>query len=345
LLPISSRHLIFHHFTTENPVTSTQDEARRLLSHHVATHGTNKAMAVLADIQLHGRGTQGRKWERGQQRRRQQQEEEEAEMTASSTTKTNPMMTSDGNMYLTVCIPFDRVPVFITLLPLQIGVLVAERLNHIVHACSNNSNSERQQSQLPAAVTVKWPNDVLIREQKISGTLIENAWIEMDGSTTTTAAASSSWLLIGVGINVASAPYDLSNSPGKQTRSAVCLQDVCNDQDDPIRLPDSTAWILGQDIASALADWVYVEEDEGVKDSTMMTTNTQKLERGRKVIQNWLQYAEFQKTYELRGRVVDEEQGGYQGERVITLGIQGDGQLRVKGADGRERLLVADYLF
>jgi biotin-(acetyl-CoA carboxylase) ligase len=203
-----------------------------------------------------------------------------------------------------------------------------------------DGTQQQQQQQQQRIVTVKWPNDVLIRDHKISGTLIENAWIDGTNDNTT---HGSSWLLIGVGINVASAPYDLSNSPGKQVRSAICLQNVCQEH----RLPESTAWILGRDIASALADWVYEDDHDndknGEQDSS--TSNHKKVERGRKVIENWLQYAEFHKTYELRGRVVDEEQGGYQGERVITLGIQDDGQLRVQGADGRERLLVADYLF
>ena len=65
-----SPHLIFHHLKDDVSVESTQEEARRLLRERQRNLGSawkskNQALAVLADIQLHGRGTQGRKWERG----------------------------------------------------------------------------------------------------------------------------------------------------------------------------------------------------------------------------------------------------------------------------------------
>jgi len=43
--------------------------------------------------------------------------------------------------------------------------------------------------------------------------------------------------------------------------------------------------------------------------------------------------------------VKDEDEGRHRGEMVVPIDIQYDGQLLVRGEDGRERLLVADYMF
>jgi len=309
-----SPNVVFHHLT--DPVESTQDESRRLLLNHT---NTNKALAVLADIQTRGRGTQGRKWERGG--------------------GSNISSSSDGNLYLTVSLPLDRIPVTLTLLPLQIGVLVAERISKLMAACASSSGGAAAASATASAapkVTVKWPNDVLVNDQKISGTLIENENVPQPGTTaadhdSSRNATTTTWLLIGIGINVATAPRDLSFSPGKQVRPACCIQDFCPSS----LLPAGTALALGQDLARALADWALAGDD----------TVENKMERERQIRDRWISYAEFGQEYELRGQTVDEENGGYEGERVVTVGIQADGQLRVRGADGRERNLVADYLF
>jgi len=57
----SSPSLTIHYM--EEPVGSTQDEARRLLKER--RDEENKCLAVVADEQTMGRGTQGRKWESG----------------------------------------------------------------------------------------------------------------------------------------------------------------------------------------------------------------------------------------------------------------------------------------
>ena len=325
-----SPNVVFHHLT--DPVESTQDESRRLLQQqqqqHNKNHTNNKAVAVLADIQTRGRGTQGRKWERG----------DGGSSTASS---------SDGNLYLTVSLPLDRIPVTLTLLPLQIGVLVAERISKLMAACASSGGGAASTTAAAATaatapkVTVKWPNDVLVNDQKISGTLIENENVPQQGTTadgtSSNATTTTTWLLIGIGVNVASAPRDLSPSPGKQVRPACCIQDFCHSL-----LPAGTALALGQDLASALADWAYASGDD---DNNTNSSVENKMERERQIRERWISFAEFGQEYELRGQRVDEENGGYQGERVVTVGIQADGQLRVRGADGRERNLVADYLF
>jgi BirA family biotin operon repressor/biotin-[acetyl-CoA-carboxylase] ligase len=318
-------NLIWHHIT--EPIGSTQDEIRKILQENKISN--EKAIAVVADIQLNGRGTQGRRWEMGD----------------IDSTLGDENHRKDNNLYMTVGIPLDRVPIQITLLPLQIGVFVAERVSYLIEMCqtisvpdnpANDHASDKIQMKFPK-VTVKWPNDVLVDQRKISGTLIETETVSYDNSS----SYGTSWMLIGIGINVATAPRNLMSShrPGKHIRPPCCIQDFCDasfNQMDGIhatRLPSNTATILGQDLASAIADWVLNEHtvDKAVQEEQL--------------IQQWRAFAEWGVQYELRGRVVDEEHGGYEGERVTTIGIERDGQLRVRGADGRERLLVADYLF
>jgi biotin-(acetyl-CoA carboxylase) ligase len=206
--------------------------------------------------------TQGRNWERG------------IETTSDGSTTT----TSDGNLYLTVCIPMASVPATITLLPLQIAVLVAQRVAKLVAAASSLSGQPSSDKH----VKVKWPNDVLIAGHKVSGTLIENE-IGPDGQT---------WLLIGIGVNVLTAPR---NIVGK--RKAGCLQDYCTEQ----QLAANTATILGTDIAMAIADWIMLE-----KVKTDRSDET--------IVQNWRTWVDLGQPYELRGAVVDAD--GHDGEIV-----------------------------
>lgn len=311
-----SPHLIWHH--CKEPIGSTQDEARRLLHQQ---HPMEKALAVFADIQLEGRGTQGRRWERG-------------DAFSSDAQK-------DGNLYLTVCIPQNMIPITITLLPLQIGVFVAERILRLIDFCRQR-NSGIDDNLTPSLVstprlTLKWPNDVLVNDQKISGTLIEFESVKYYDDSE---LGSVTWMLVGIGINVASAPRNLSKlpRPGKHIRRAGCIEDFCSTSTvvgNASVLPEQTAVILAHDLSSAIANWVFGKGGQ---------TESQR-QREEQLLKQWNSYAEWGVQYELRGRVVKEEEGGYEGEKVTTMGIERDGQLRVRGADGRERLLVAEYLF
>ena len=270
---VDSSILRVEHLT--EPVASTQEEARRLL--HAAPEN-RIPLAVIADEQVKGRGTNGRTWESGK-----------------------------GNLFLTMCIPMDTVPVLLTLLPLQIGVMVAQRVDRMLKEICHSDTT----------VSVKWPNDILLDDRKLAGILIES---EIVGPTT--------WLLIGVGINVIVSP-NLQGSPGKQIRAATSILEHCKRTE---ILPESTAAVLGLDLSDSLVRWT-------------MDTSLDKHDKGAKVVKDWKSYAEFGKAYELRGEVQDENRGNHQGEVVISVDLQDDGQLLVRGEDGKERLLVADYLF
>jgi len=328
-----NHHLTVHHFRQE-PIRSTQDEARRLLHEQQQSsqqqspqqqqqqqhdnnnnHDSPTFLAVIADQQTAGRGTNGRSWEG-----------------------------APGNLYLTLCLPFDSIPVMPTLLPLQIAVLVAEQAAQALAACQTQEQVQQQGSEhgqntnnnnnnnANAKVTVKWPNDVLINQNKLSGTLIESEIVQ--GTT---------WLLIGIGTNIRQAP-SLSHSPGKNPRASTCIQEYCdatlqrpdkdshNNKNHPILMD---AYSFGVHLAQRLVDWVVVEPRR----------IRNKAQREQRVIERWKQYAEFGTLYEMRGTVQEESKGQYQGEQVQTVNVRYDGQLVVRGQDGRERLLVADYMF
>lgn len=271
-----SRNLQFFHRT--EPVSSTQDEMRSLLKEKSQL----ECVALVATIQTAGRGTQGRAWK-----------------------------AASGNLYLTVALPWPQIPVPITLLPLQVGIAVAQRVHAILSACCTEN--------IPK-VSLKWPNDVLVDDAKVSGCLIES--YSNDRNLT--------WFLVGIGVNVAQTPQ-LQGLPGQHKRAPTSIYEWCNPEKQGWLSSQSIASVLGLDIANALADWVAEPRRLENKD-------------GQYVVNEWRKWAEFGKPYELRGSVVDEDQGGFEGETVVTVDIEADGQLRVRDQNSRERLLVADYL-
>ena len=115
---------------------------------------------------------------------------------------------------------------------------------------------------------------------------------------------------LGIGINVAFAP-----ELPPDIRPAICLREVAGDK-------APTATQLGTDLVHALLDWLQLGDA------------TPKPVLNAQVLKEWQQWVQFGQLYKIRET----------GEQVTTLGIQSDGQLKVRGANGQERLLMADYL-
>jgi BirA family biotin operon repressor/biotin-[acetyl-CoA-carboxylase] ligase len=233
---------------------------------------------------------------------------------------------------LTVCLPAESIPVRITLLPLQVAVLVAREIDRYVRAPGTDAGGGSKHRR----TTVKWPNDVLVDERKISGTLIESVIVQ--NGNRDREEGTSTWLLIGIGINVGSSPrLDPAKSPGKHGREATCLRDAAVLDERAPSLPSPVE--LGTALASQLADWALLGTDE-------RRWPRQRAELEARVIDDWKEFATFGRSYELRGQTVEEEMSGsYVGERVTTLDVEPDGQLVVVDSSGLERRLVADYLF
>ena len=255
---VSSKDFVLFHLSTT--VDSTQDETKRILT-EIGCY-ESRLLAVIADDQTKGRGTGGRSW-----------------------------VAKRGNLFLTCAIPAEAIPIpQITLLPLGVGVLIAEQL----------AKYARMQPM------VKWPNDVLLNDHKIAGTLIENHRVREQ-----------SWWLVGIGVNLESHPEQLSNDEEgltKHIRSATCLRDHA-----VIEAEIPTAVELGVCLTSALVQ---------------LTKNLQ-TENYSSIVPSWKSWATMGTTYVIRKT----------GEEVRTVDIENDGQLRVIGRDGKERLLVADYFY
>ena len=154
--------------------------------------------------------------------------------------------------------------------------------------------------------TLKWPNDVLLDGQKVAGTLIENHSIE-----------TKSFWLIGIGVNIATHPETLPKEDDDfkaMPRSATSLRMQSND---PREIPSA------QDFGLTLATKLY------------NFTKTLEKEKSSSIITNFKEYANMPTSYTIRNT----------GEKVTVKDIQLDGQLKVVGKDGKERLLVADYFY
>lgn len=90
-----------------------------------------------------------------------------------------------GNLYLSLLLRPDCAPIQALQLGFVAGVSLGDAISNLV----------------PASVQVqhKWPNDILLDDNKLAGILLESG---------TTGSAKLDWLVIGMGVNVASAPAD-----------------------------------------------------------------------------------------------------------------------------------------
>uniref|UniRef100_A0A7S1GL90 BPL/LPL catalytic domain-containing protein n=1 Tax=Cyclophora tenuis TaxID=216820 RepID=A0A7S1GL90_CYCTE len=258
--------LIFYHV---QEAESTQDLAKTLIERGGAED--DHLWVVTTDNQTHGRGTTGRTW-----------------------------ISRKGNVFLTIAVPMTSIPVPITLLPLQMGVLVAERLDKIYHQLKPDDEEDGSERLQP---TVKWPNDVLFNDEKIAGILIESHVVE-----------NVTWLLVGIGVNLLQTPQVPTEGPDKG-RPATCLQHYVSHD---VLLPESLAEVFSHDLAVAFEQWL---DDSDVS--------------AEQVRSEWKRWANWAKPLQIRET----------GEAVFPMDIEADGRLRVKEMSGKERLLVADYLY
>ncbi len=90
-----------------------------------------------------------------------------------------------GNLFVTYLGAIARPPSEIALLSFAAALAVADVVDHAIGR--------------PTAL-VKWPNDVMIVDRKVAGILLESGATQ-DGRT---------WVAVGIGINVASAPSDVN---------------------------------------------------------------------------------------------------------------------------------------
>ena len=191
------------HFVWMPEVNSTQDAMKALLVSNTGgglSKGGVDVLALGAGAQTKGRGTSGRAW-----------------------------VGLVGNAFLTLALPrstLSSLPYPITLLPLRVGTLVAREIIRVLPT-----------PEARAKVHLKWPNDVLLGDDKVSGLLIE-----MDSS--------SAYYLVGIGVNVAQAP-PVPSAGADRGRTATCLAE----HGLPVSDAD-TAKELSLGIARAVTEWM-----------------------------------------------------------------------------------------
>jgi biotin-(acetyl-CoA carboxylase) ligase len=233
-----------------------------------------------------GRGTRGRKW--------------------LSSKEIN------GNLYMTVVYKMSLVPVPITLMPLRVATLIAPCIEKRITSSSS--------------LYLKWPNDVLIDNEKVCGILIE---IE-DNS-----------VLVGIGCNVLEAPkVDSNGAEGGRASTSISKHNQnimnINNNDNNIStnsdskvesLSTSDPPLLGLavDIVEAIDEWLQNEDTASsvLKDfEDKMTPVAQRVRTDRLVDESLL------------------------GKEILPLRLNSDGSLVVRVLDdNRETTLVADYLW
>ena len=174
-------------------------------------------------------------------------------------------------------------------------------------------------SKTDAKVTLKWPNDVLIDEQKVAGVLIEIG----------TDAQNNNFFLVGIGINVISAP-NVPSSGAQRGRKATCIRQYMEDEDDAIV---SISEDLARRVATQLYQWIDGAAQQDI------TANQNGNASAEQLIQEWKQYVDnWGKKLVMR----DDADGEF--ATVMPIDIEMDGQLRVRDRFGNEKLLCADYL-
>ena len=97
---------------------------------------------------------------------------------------------AEGNLFMTIAVPTRNLPIPLQLCPLRIGTLVLPSI----------------QSRVSSTASLKWPNDVLIDDEKVCGVLTE---------------VENGYLFAGIGCNIVVAPGIPAEGPNAG-RSATC---------------------------------------------------------------------------------------------------------------------------
>jgi len=281
--------ILFRHFSS---ISSTQDHARRIVTGRDDYDNDKLMICVTATEQTNGRGTSGRVWQ-----------------------------SHKGNTFVTIGMKQNswmglspKLP--LTLLPLKIGILVARRVKELLDQCVPHHHQQEQQHR--RRVTLKWPNDVLVNEEKIAGILIEST--------------DNGWFLIGIGVNLAYAPPVPTSGPNFG-RSSTSLSKYCNSPPPPIPPPSTSSsstsknqpcWEeaaskLGQNLAKDLYSWLQ------------NPTSAESITREWK--EDWVDWNMDLVMRDTPGR-----------ELVQMVDMLPDGRIQVVGKnDGKKQTLVSDY--
>ena len=150
-------------------------------------------------------------------------------------------------------------------------------------------------------VTIKWPNDVMIEADKVSGILVESGAHEAGGL----------WLAVGIGVNLAEAPSGTE-------RPATAIGGHLKGDVSTVPTPELAAEVLGKYFALWIDRW----------ETLGFTT----------ILDAWI----------ARCRGLDKPCTARLGRETLSGvadGVEADGALRLRLADGSVRLISAGDVF
>lgn len=186
--------------------------------------------------------------------------------------------------------------------------LIKYRVGTNVVNIINNYVGEKSESGTPV-VSLKWPNDVLINGEKVSGVLIE---MEKEH------------LVIGIGCNIGSAPVVVGTGPNG-ARQATYLYQHCRKSD--LATSDNVADLIeslrrdvGADIVKSFSDMLQQNDASSMSPCA-------KEAHGRNIVDRANQYMDKELQY-LR---LDHQASGQSvaGTKVVPLHINVDGTFQV----------------
>lgn len=279
---ISIKHFHF------GSVDSTQNKCQEIIQTYyregkdLPSSDPSAIWAVTASEQTQGRGTNQRLW-----------------------------TSIPGNMFLTVGVPMDLLPLKIrTILPLKVGTILASCVHDFLQ--TQTKHFENSTKATEAVLCLKWPNDVLLNDCKVAGVLIESfsAVSKINNNQYIY------YFLLGIGVNVAQTPKTFYD--GRNARAAACLADYCcvNDKDAD-SAEDETSILLAMTITNRIHQWLTHMQ--------LIEKNSQdEQEEQCRIIQSWERWAQpwLGKKTHVRDQTTNNV--------IIPLGIQQDGQLKVQ---------------
>lgn len=222
-------------------------------------------LLVTAEEQTHGKGTRGRTW-----------------------------VGLPGNIYMTVGIHRRHLPSErMALLPLEVGLHVWEEA------------AARISPSLRSHLSLKWPNDLMFKDAKVAGILMETH---------------GSFLLVGLGVNVVDAPTITDGG-----NPSACLKDA------GMPAEDKAAFIEGiyRRIKAASPVLAAANADS-------ITTETASTYDAEGILLDWQGKIDWSRTHRLRDR---------EGQPLVKpLSVNLQGHLQVLHTNGSREWLVADYL-
>ena len=195
---------------------------------------------------------------------------------------------AEGNLFMTVAIPTRSIPIPLQLCPLRIGTLVLPSI----------------QSRVSSTASLKWPNDVLIEEEKVCGVLTE---------------VENNYLFAGIGCNIVVSPSipDVGPNAGRPATCAVISVTVLS------ITPLGIAHHLSSSYDSSSLSTMYRDISEDVF----------------RRIRSWVEngdsaeavVADFQSQMLLNPQRMRPSSGGDgEGEAVLPLKLNSDGTLQVR---------------